>query len=124
LGRLFAVLEGAQRAALGSQVNATIRDRYYSAASATPAAVFPVLLRNTQHHLAKIRKEKPGLARVLDADISEIMSELGSHFPKNLSVESQGRFAIGFYHQLQARFAGKETTDKEKTTENVQGELL
>jgi len=122
LGRLFAVLEGAQRAALGSQVNATIRDRYYGAASATPAAVFPVLLRNTQHHLAKVRKEKPGLARVLDADISEIMSELGSHFPKNLSVESQGRFAIGFYHQLQARFAGKETT--EKTTENVQGELL
>ena len=124
LGRLFAVLEGAQRAALGGQVNATIRDRYYGAASATPAAVFPVLLRNTQHHLAKVRKDKPGLAYVLDADISEIMSELGSHFPKNLSMESQGRFAIGFYHQLQARFASKDAADKEKTTENPQGELI
>jgi len=124
LGRLFAVLEGVQRAALGNQVNATIRDRYYGAASATPAAVFPVLLRNTQNHLAKVRKEKPGLAHVLDADISEIMSGLGTSFPKNLSMENQGLFSIGFYHQLQARFAGKDTASKEKTAENIQGELL
>ncbi|MDR2173279.1 MAG: type I-C CRISPR-associated protein Cas8c/Csd1 [Burkholderiales bacterium] len=124
LGRLFAVLEGIQRAALGDKINATIRDRYYGAASATPAAVFPVLLRNTQHHLAKVRKEKPGLAYVLDTDISEIMSELGGNFPKNLSMENQGRFAIGFYHQLQNRFASKDSDDKEKTTENPQGELL
>jgi len=124
LGRLFAVLEGIQRTALGNQVNATIRDRYYGAASATPAAVFPVLLRNTQNHLAKVRKEKPGLAHVLDADISEIMKGLGTSFPKNLSMENQGLFSIGFYHQLQARFAGKDAAGKEKTIENVQGELL
>jgi len=119
LGRLFAVLEGVQHAALGKQINATIRDRYYGAASATPATVFPMLLRNAQNHLAKVRKEKPGLAYVLDADISEILNGMDSRFPKNLSMESQGRFAIGFYHQSQARFASK---DKEKpidtTTEN------
>ncbi|MCL2011309.1 MAG: type I-C CRISPR-associated protein Cas8c/Csd1 [Cystobacterineae bacterium] len=124
LGRLFAVLEGAQRAALGDQVNATIRDRYYGAASATPASIFPVLLRNAQNHLSKVRKEKPGLAYVLDADIGEILKEMGNSFPKNLSMESQGRFAIGFYHQLQARFSKK---DKEKptadtATENASGE--
>ena len=111
LGRLFAVLEGVQHAALGKQINATIRDRYYGAASATPATVFPMLLRNAQNHLAKVRKEKPGLAYVLDADISEILNGMDSRFPKNLSMESQGRFAIGFYHQSQARFASK---DKEK----------
>ena len=110
LGRLFAVLEGIQRAALGNQINATIRDRYYGAASATPATVFPMLLRNAQNHLAKIRKEKPGFAHVLDADISEILNGMESHFPKNLSMESQGRFAIGFYHQSQTRFSGKEKT--------------
>src|SRR5690625_871345 len=59
LGRLFAVLEDVQRGALGGRVNATIRDRYYGAASATPASVFPILLRNAQNHLAKLRKEKP-----------------------------------------------------------------
>jgi len=122
LGRLFALLEGVQRAALGKEINATIRDRYYGAASATPSTVFPMLLRNAQNHLAKVRKEKPGLAHVLDTDISEILGELDSHFPKNLSMESQGRFAIGFYHQLQARFASKDTAVKGKNTEITEGE--
>jgi len=121
LGRLFAVLEGIQRAALGKDINATIRDRYYGAASATPATVFPILLRNAQNHLAKVRKEKPGLAHVLDADISEILDGMDSHLPKNLSMESQGRFAIGFYHQQQARFARKDKTAS-TTSENTSGE--
>ena len=59
LGRLFAVLEGAQRLALGDRINATIRDRYYGAASATPATIFPMLLRNAQNHLAKLRRTSP-----------------------------------------------------------------
>ena len=105
LGRLFAVLEAAQRGALGGQVNATIRDRYYGAASATPASVFPVLLRNTQNHLGKLRKEKPGLAVVLEKDIREIVEGLPDSFPRSLRIEEQGRFAIGYYHQSQSRFA-------------------
>lgn len=104
LGRLFAVLEGAQRLALGDRVNATIRDRYYGAASATPATVFPVLLRNAQNHLAKLRKDKPGLAVNLERDIAEIIGGLQSQFPRSLRLEDQGRFAIGYYHQSQARF--------------------
>ncbi len=104
LGRLFAVLEGAQRAALGDRVNATIRDRYYGAASATPAMVFPMLLRNTQNHLTKLRKEKPGLAVNLERDIGEIIDGMPSQFPRSLRLEDQGRFAIGYYQQVQARF--------------------
>ncbi|WP_205579934.1 type I-C CRISPR-associated protein Cas8c/Csd1, partial [Pseudomonas aeruginosa] len=104
LGRLFAVLEGAQRAALGDRVNATIRDRYYGAASTTPATVFPILLRNTQNHLAKLRKEKPGLAVNLERDIGEIIDGMQSQFPRSLRLEDQGRFAIGYYQQAQARF--------------------
>lgn len=104
LGRLFAVLEGAQRLALGDRVNATIRDRYYGAASATPAMVFPMLLRNAQNHLAKLRKDKPGLAVTLERDIAEIIGGLQSQFPRSLRLEDQGRFAIGYYHQSQARF--------------------
>ncbi|MDG9927789.1 MULTISPECIES: type I-C CRISPR-associated protein Cas8c/Csd1 [unclassified Pseudomonas] len=99
LGRLFAVLESIQRAALGDKVNATIRDRYYGAASATPATVFPMLLRNTQNHLAKLRKDKPGLAVNLERDIGEIIGAMPSQFPRSLRLEDQGRFAIGYYQQ-------------------------
>lgn len=111
LGRLFAVLENAQRSALGENVNATIRDRYYGAASATPASIFPVLLRNSQHHLGRLRKDKPGAAVNLEKEIGEIMDGLETTFPKSLKIESQGRFAIGYYHQNQSRF--QKTDDNE-----------
>lgn len=107
LGRLFAVLEEIQRAALGGQVNATIRDRYYGAASATPASVFPLLLKNTMNHLAKVRKDKPGWAVNLEKSLGDIMDGMGTNFPRNLRLEEQGRFVIGYYHQQQQRFAGK-----------------
>lgn len=115
LGRLFAVLEGAQRLALGSQVNATIRDRYYGSASATPALVFPVLLRNTQNHMSRIRKDKPGAAINIERDIQEVIDKMPGEFPKHLGMQDQGRFAIGYYHQAQARF---QKADKADATSN------
>lgn len=122
LGRLFAVLEAAQRGALGGQVNATIRDRYYGAASATPASVFPVLLRNTQNHLGKLRKEKPGLAVNLEKDIREIVEGLSDSFPRSLRIEDQGRFAIGYYHQSQSRFTRPDAGDNAGSgTDNSEG---
>lgn len=121
LGRLFAVLEGAQRAALGDKVNATIRDRYYGAASATPATVFPMLLRNTQNHLSRVRKEKPGLAVNLERDIGEIIDGLQSQFPRSLRLEDQGRFAIGYYHQSQARFSRHGEPSDAETESTEQG---
>ena len=115
LGRLFSTLENLQRAALGAQVNATIRDRYYGAASATPASIFPVLLRNAQNHLGKVRKEKLGLAVTIEKDIGQIIDLLGASFPRSLLIDAQGRFAIGYYHQTQARFAGKDGQDADDT---------
>jgi CRISPR-associated protein Csd1 len=108
LGRLFAVLENAQRAALGAQVNATIRDRFYGAASATPASIFPMLLRSTQNHLGKLRKERKGQAVNLEKDISEIIGGLPERFPRSLKIEDQGRFAIGYYHQSQSYFTRRD----------------
>lgn len=112
LGRLFSLLENAQRAALGDKLNATIRDRYYGAASATPANVFPMLLRNAQHHLSRLRKDKPGLAVNVERDIGETVALLAD-FPRSLRIEAQGRFAIGYYHQTQARFARSDAPDQE-----------
>jgi CRISPR-associated protein Csd1 len=113
LGRLFASLESVQRAALGGNVNATIRDRYFGAASATPASVFPVLLRNAQNHLSKVKKDKPGLANVLEKQLDEIVAKLEPQLPKSLRMESQGRFAIGYYHQRAEIFKKHEPQIKE-----------
>ncbi|QJD69112.1 type I-C CRISPR-associated protein Cas8c/Csd1 [Xanthomonas campestris pv. badrii] len=105
LGRLFSSLENLQRAALGGQVNATIRDRYYGAASATPASIFPVLLRSAQNHFGKLRKDKAGLAVNLEKEIGQIIDALPASFPRSLPIQEQGCFAIGYYHQTNARFA-------------------
>ena len=74
-----------------------------------------MLLRNTQNHLAKLRKEKPGLAHTLEREIGEIVDGLGSTFPRSLRLEDQGRFAIGYYHQSQARFVRQAELEKDNT---------
>ena len=95
LGRLFAVLEKAQLDALG-KVNSAIKDRFFSAASATPASVFPRLLRLSQHH---IKKAEHG--HVSDRRISEIMEHVES-FPSHMNLQDQGLFAIAYYQQKNA----------------------
>lgn len=104
LGRLFAVLENIQRGALGDKVNATIADKYYASASTVPYSVYPRLLSGSKHHLSKIRKEKPGWAFNLEKELGQIMSQLPTEFPRHFSIENQGRFSIGYYHQKNARF--------------------
>lgn len=104
LGRLFAVLETAQRMALG-RVNATIRDRYFGAASATPAAVFPLLLRGAQNHLGRLRKDRKG--GWIEREIEDILARLTLDLPRALPLTEQGRFAIGYYHQRKEQFAGR-----------------
>jgi CRISPR-associated protein Csd1 len=111
LGRLFAELESAQREALGKEVNATIRDRYYGAASATPANVFPMLTRNVVHHFARIRKDKrENVAYSIEKKIGEIMQKLPSEFPKHLNIQNQGQFAIGYYQQKWTRQSKSQDT--------------
>ena len=104
LGRLFSVLEAVQKAA-NPGINTTIKDRYFNAACATPGMAFPTLLRLSQKHL---RKLNDGLATYYDDRITELMAQLPeSGFPARLSLPDQGKFAIGYYHQTQKRFAKK-----------------
>lgn len=99
LGRLFAVLEKIQSDA-NPGINATIRDRFYGAASSTPVTVFGNLMRLSNHHLSKLEKGKPGLAVIRKKLIGEIMCPIVD-FPSHLDLADQGRFAIGYYHQNQ-----------------------
>ena len=100
LGRLFAVLEHVQALASGD-LNATIRDRFYGAASATPVTAFPYLLNKlTPHHLNKLAV---GQKIWLEKLIGQIL-ETVTQFPAHLNLDDQGRFAIGYYHQRQDFF--------------------
>jgi CRISPR-associated protein Csd1 len=106
LGRLFAALEKIQSDAQGSP-SATIRDRFYGAASGTPATVFGTLMRLKNHHLAKL---PDGLRITRERQLGEIMSGI-TDFPPHLKLEDQGRFAIGYYHQMQDFYTRKEKQD-------------
>jgi CRISPR-associated protein Csd1 len=105
LGRLFAALEKIQEEA-SPGLNATIRDRYYGAASSTPVAVFTTLLRLKNHHLGKLSKGRSTQMEKLIGEITEGLAD----FPRILSLPEQGRFALGYYHQRQAFFKKPETT--------------
>lgn len=108
LGRLFAALEKTQEDALPG-INATIRDRFYSAASATPRAVFPRLLRTYQHHLSKAAAEHGiGLKVNRERLVQEIVSALGD-MPAHLNLAGQSLFALGYYHQRQALYTKADT---------------
>lgn len=104
LGRLFAVLEKIQEEA-SPGINATIRDRFYGSASSTPVTVFPHLMKLKNHHIAKL--ENRGRAVNLEKIIGEIVDDI-KDFPGHLSLDDQGRFAVGYYHQRQDFFKKKD----------------
>lgn len=107
LGRLFATLEKIQEEA-SPGLNATIRERYYGAASSTPVAVFTTLMRLKNHHLAKMQSK--GRAVNFEKLLAEIMSGV-SDFPVHMKLPDQGRFAIGYYHQRQDFFTKRESVE-------------
>lgn len=107
LGRLFAALEKIQEEA-SPGLNATIRDRYYAAASSAPVTVFGRLMTLKNHHLAKLENigRRVNLERLVGEIVDGIMD-----FPAHLSLDDQGRFAVGYYHQRQDFFAAKDKQD-------------
>jgi CRISPR-associated protein Csd1 len=110
-GRLFAVFDRLQYLAQGS-VNAGVVERYYASASVTPALVMGRLFRNAQFHLAKAGG---GIAENARKDFEEISCALGDHFKPTLTLEEQGRFALGYYHQ-KAEYRRRSAERKEQQT--------
>lgn len=120
-GRLFAVLEKIQEESAGGtgKLNATIRDRYYGAASSSPATVFPMLLKLKNHHVSKLdERGKKMLYRAFndnkpDDYVGEVLNYI-SDIPNHLTLPNQGRFALGYYHQRQAFFTKPESADNQE----------
>ena len=120
LGRLFAVYEQAQTAALGRNVNATIKDKFYGSASATPRNVFALLERGSANHLAKVGKERPGLRVNLEKAIASIMGAMSpgeDPFPASLGAADQALFGLGYYHQRSEAFRKRDTAGAEEAAE-------
>ena len=106
LGRLFSVLESIQLDA-NPGIKATIRDRYFNSACATPASVFPVLIKLKNSHMKKLEREKASSKIYYEQLLTEIIGKL-DEYPKRLSLEEQGRFILGYYHQVQRKYQKKE----------------
>lgn len=102
LGRLFSVLEAIQKEA-NPTITTTIRDRYFNSACATPAVIFPVLIKLKNSHVKKLEREKGSAKVYYEKQLTEIMGKLDV-FPKRLSLEQQGQFDLGYYHQQQEKY--------------------
>ena len=104
LGRLFAVLERVQSAA-NPGINATIKDKYFNSACATPAAIFPLLTKLSQSHL---RKLDTGLRVYYEKLIGDLENRIHETLPARLSLADQGTFHLGYYHQVQKFYEKKD----------------
>lgn len=112
LGRLFSLLEKVQKDALGKNINATIRDRYFGAASATPGSVFPLLLRLSRHHISKSQ-----YGNLSDRNIQNVLNMV-SQFPTHFNLEEQGQFILGYYHQNEANYKKSGDQNMKEEVEN------
>ncbi len=121
LGRLLSAYEQLQYQAHqvrspGSKLNRTLVDRCFGAASTRPGVVFAQLARLSISHIGILRR----YGRTPDKNIGEIVDGFdGISFPSMLTLEEQGRFALGYYHQRQSFFRGKPKDDNEPTTEET-----
>ena len=103
LGRLFAVLERVQSAA-NPGINATIKDKYFNSACATPAAIFPLLTKLSQSHL---RKLDIGLRTYYEKMIGDLENRIHETLPARMTLADQGTFHLGYYHQVQKFYEKK-----------------
>lgn len=109
LGRLFAVLETVQDAA-NPGINATIKDKYFNSACATPSVVFPTLIKLAQKHLQKLGQ---GSRVFYSRQLTELMGKMTQPYPVRMTLPEQGAFEIGYYHQTQKRYEKKDREDEE-----------
>lgn len=113
LGRMFAVLEHIQEESADNKINSTIKDRYFNSACATPASIFPILLKLKNSHMKKVERKNAGIKINFEKMLTDIQSRFSVTddqmiaYPRRLSLEEQGMFILGYYHQTQKRYEKK-----------------
>lgn len=110
LGRLFAEFEDIQRSSIKKE---TLRERYFNAASSTPAVIFPQLIKLSNSHMRVLSRENKGLQIKKEKELQQLFDKIHSNFPAHLSLEDQGIFMIGYYHQIQKFYEKKSNSENE-----------
>jgi CRISPR-associated protein Csd1 len=124
-GRMFAVLEQIQRAALGNDLNTTIADKYLAAATATPLPILTMLRRNATGHMRRLRRNNAGAHQALSTRLDGVLTQLSgdSGIPRTLDLAGQAEFILGYHHQRAADIAAAiARADQKKTAANSDGE--
>jgi len=119
-GRVLALMDKIHNAAHGKSTASSPAGRYYGSASSTPALVFPRLCKLARIHLEKI--ENKGWAYNLDRDLTGLISKFSAQasWPRTLSLEDQGRFAIGFYYERAPKSDEPTTNDSQNKNDSNQ----
>lgn len=112
-GRMMAVLGDLQQCALGD-VGSGVVQRYYAAASTTPALVLGRLIRMAQYHLNKIENKR--LSKWYENLMSSIAEKMGDNIPATMTLEEQALFALGYYQQKAAMMAGKQNSNADNNS--------
>ena len=123
-GRLLAVLEEVQRAAMPG-VNATIVDRFYGTASTAPQSVFSRLLKGAQAHLSKLARDNRAAHGALQSRLEDVLSRIDAkdNFPRTMNLEQQGLFSLGYYHQrAHSRAQAREAAQRRRVGEGPAGD--
>ena len=103
-GQIFAKLESIQYAAHG-ELNSGIREKYFTYFMTLPSAAIGRLFNLNSKHFTKLKGDKPGLAITLDKELQNLCRDINiEKLPQTFSLEEQGQFAIGYYHQKQSQF--------------------
>lgn len=116
LGRMFAVYEKIQKT-VNPDLNSTIKDKYFTSASATPATIFPILDNLSNSHLKKLQRDNKGYAKTLKRQLLEITDKLHERYPARMTLPEQGSFQLGYYHQYYHQ-SNAFYTKKQEDTEN------
>lgn len=118
LGRIFSIYEQIQLGAIPN-INTTIKDKYFTSASTTPARIFPILGDLAAKHMRKAWKSE-GLKIKLDKVLGTLTQKVGDHYPSRLSLEERGAFQLGYYFENQKRFnkTNKSNEDNEQGENN------
>jgi CRISPR-associated protein Csd1 len=119
--------ENLQSVSNEGQINSSVLDRYFSLASTYPTVAFPKLIVLGQKHLRKLRRDRPAVAYRIDERMREIHNmlppEKDGPYPAKLSLEDQGLFMLGYYHQKAwsvAQAIGRRQSNGSATNESDQ----
>jgi CRISPR-associated protein Csd1 len=120
-GRMFAVLEQIQRAALGGDINTTIADKYLAAATATPLPILTMLHKNADGHLKRLRRTNRGAHQALSSRLDNVLVRLDGKdgFPRTLDLTGQAEFILGYHHQRAADIATAMARAEQKKTATI-----